>query len=272
MKIGVGSSMNITYYKRYVQIELVKGTRLLERVMGYASKHFSKHYRLSSSLLILDDGDRFKKDYLINWAYHATLQSQDNANQTKSSELSEILAHSYLPIRIKIINPNDVLQKVKVSIHLANLEQIILRLREDSRVAKRYIRTLFGDKIIYEENNEFCIDGSGYSQAMWGGIIDLISSRIIHNTALEFEYDNAESSSSFLTREEYLLRKCYNELDAKYDDDFESVKRQYLKLAKIFHPDNVQDKDESTVQIYQDRFNQISQAYQTIKNSKRTIA
>ncbi len=260
--------MNITYCKRYVQIQLLKNTKLLESVLKYAKKHFSKHYQLSSSLLILDDGERFKKDYLINWIYHATLQSQED-----KKELDKILEHSHLPIRIKISNKNDVLKKVKIYTHLSNLEQIILRLSEDDRVVKRYIRTIFGDKIVYEENNEFCVNGAGYSQAMWVGMIELMSSRVIHNVVLEFNSDKSESGDLFLTRDEYLLRKCYSELDAKYDDNFENVKKQYLKLAKIFHPDNVQDKDENTIQIYQDRFNQISQAYQMIKNSKqRTTA
>ena len=164
--------MNITYCDRYVQIELLKGTRLLDKVLEYAQKHFSKHYRLSSSLLILDDGERFKKDYLINWTYHATLQSelestkllpsptkpsqaqklessaQADEQESEPSELELLLRHSHLPIRIKITSPNDMLKRVKVHIHLASLDQVLLRLEEDDRVARRSIRTLFGSKII----------------------------------------------------------------------------------------------------------------------------
>lgn len=322
--------MNITYCDRYVQIELFKGTRLLDKVLEYASKHFSKRYHLSSSLLILDDGERFKKDYLINWMYHATLQEDANAPESSKpsskpddrekpsrhssksiesikqnkhaldsgmsaasvsssassvdssathadedietepepSELEKILERSHLPIRIKIANPNDVLKKVKIHIHISNLGQVILRLEENDRVARRYIHSLFGDKIVYEVDNEFCINSAGYSQSMWEGIISLIGSRIIHNVALEFEYEKPESSDSFLTREEYLLHKCYSELDVKVGDDMESVKKQYLKLAKIFHPDNAHGKDPHTVELYQDRFKRISDAYKTIKNSK----
>lgn len=285
--------MNITYCDRYVQIELLKNTRLLDKVLEYAQKHFSKHYRLSSSLLILDDGERFKKDYLINWTYHATLQEDkenkkllpspessraesSNANsqeiEPEPSELEQILRHSHLPIRIKITNPNDVLKRVKVHIHLSSLGQVILRLEENDRVARRYIHTLFGDKIVYEVENEFCINAAGYSESMWESVIGLISSRVIHNVALEFEYQKADSSETFLTREEYLLRKCYSELNVDYNEPLEIVKKQYVKLAKIFHPDNAHDKDAQTKEFYQDRFKKISQAYKTIKKSKRATA
>lgn len=281
--------MNITYCNRYVQIELLRGTRLLDKVLEYAQKHFSKHYHLSSSLLILDDGERFKKDYLINWTYHATLQSEqnntkllsnptknnqeagssiDSSNESEPSELDWLLRHSHLPIRIKITNPNDVLKRVKVHIHLASLDQVLLRLEEDDRVARRYIRTLFGTKIIYEVENEFCINAAGYSQSMWESVMSLISSRVIHNVALEFEYQKPKENDGFLTREEYLLRKCYSELDVGFDESLEAVKKQYVKLAKIFHPDNAYDKDQQTKEYYQDRFKKISHAYKTIKNAR----
>ena len=104
---------------------------------------------------------------------------------------------------------------------------------------------------------------------MWESVIGLISSRVIHNVALEFEYQKADSGDTFLTREEYLLRKCYSELNVDYNEPLEIVKKQYVKLAKIFHPDNALDKDAQTQEFYQDRFKKISQAYKTIKNAKQ---
>lgn len=359
--------MYITYCDKFVQIELAQGSRLLQKVLEYANKHFSKRYQLSSSLLILDDGERFKKDYLINWTYHATMQSvaltHDSTQTTKTSqeistpksneitethqngkkstktkqakdtkaksskkakkstqnevvqkaqttqisaaekapadsiphnstnstnprhtddtELAQILSYSHLPIRIKITNPNTLLKRIKVQIHLSNLGQILVRLPENNRVARRYIHALFGSNILYEVDNEFCISAVGYTESMWEGVMELISSRIIHNIALDFEFNSKKSDSShyagfgesgegfetFLTREEYLLRKCYSELNVDFRDDFAKVKKQYLKLAKKFHPDNAQGKDKNTVEVFEERFKRILDAYNTIKAS-----
>lgn len=371
--------MYITYCDKFVQIELAQGSRLLQKVLEYANKHFSKRYQLSSSLLILDDGERFKKDYLINWTYHATMQSvalthdttqatttqtektsqeistpkstpkpneiakdethqngkkstktkqakdtkaksskktkkstqevevsqkaqtteisaaekipadsipnsptnYTNPRHTDDAELAQILSYSHLPIRIKITNPNTLLKRIKVQIHLSNLGQIIVRLPENNRVARRYIHALFGSNILYEVDNEFCISAVGYTESMWEGVMELISSRIIHNIALDFEFNTKKSDSShyagfgesgegfetFLTREEYLLRKCYSELNVDFRDDFAKVKKQYLKLAKKFHPDNAQGKDKNTVEVFEERFKRILDAYNTIKAS-----
>lgn len=371
--------MYITYCDKFVQIELAQGSRLLQKVLEYANKHFSKRYQLSSSLLILDDGERFKKDYLINWTYHATMQSvalthdttqatttqttktpqetstpkstpntseitetpqnakkstktkqakdtkeksskkakkstqnkeaevaqkaqtteisaaekspadsipnnptnSTNPRHTDDAELAQILSYSHLPIRIKITNPNTLLKRIKVQIHLSNLGQILVRLPENNRVARRYIHALFGSNILYEVDNEFCISAVGYTESMWEGVMELISSRIIHNIALDFEFNSKKSDSShyagfgesgegfetFLTREEYLLRKCYSELNVDFRDDFAKVKKQYLKLAKKFHPDNAQGKDKNTVEVFEERFKRILDAYNTIKAS-----
>lgn len=371
--------MYITYCDKFVQIELAQGSRLLQKVLEYANKHFSKRYQLSSSLLILDDGERFKKDYLINWTYHATMQSvalthdttqatttqtektpqeistpkstpkpnevakdetpqngkkstktkqakdtkaksskktkkstqneevaqkaqtteisaaektpadsipnsptnSTNPRHTDDAELAQILSYSHLPIRIKITNPNTLLKRIKVQIHLSNLGQILVRLPENNRVARRYIHALFGSNILYEVDNEFCISAVGYTESMWEGVMELISSRIIHNIALDFEFNSKKSDSShyagfgesgegfetFLTREEYLLRKCYSELNVDFRDDFAKVKKQYLKLAKKFHPDNAQGKDKNTVEVFEERFKRILDAYNTIKVS-----
>ena len=59
------------------------------------------------------------------------------------------------------------LKRVKVHIHLASLDQVLLRLEEDDCVARRYIRTLFSGKIIYEEESKFALSCLGYSESMW---------------------------------------------------------------------------------------------------------
>ncbi|PAF47201.1 hypothetical protein BKH41_07935 [Helicobacter sp. 12S02232-10] len=252
--------MSVSYCNRYVQIELFQGSRLLEKVLEYANKHFSEQHHLSSSLLILDDGERFKKDYLINWTYHASLQEGKN-------DLETLLLQSHLPIRIKILKKNNILQKIKISMRVIGLNKVILELNSQNRVAKRYLKTLFREYLVLETEDEIHL--SGFETHFWENVMDLISSKIIHNVAIDFDYKGFQSetfgSSSFLTQDERLLRQCYFELESRFDDDFMSVKKRYLRLVKTYHPDNVYGKDESIIRTYHDRFRKINEAYQAIK-------
>ncbi|MDO7253343.1 J domain-containing protein [Helicobacter cappadocius] len=255
--------MNVSYCNRYIQIELFQESELFEKIMRYSSKYFSEHYRLSSSILILDDGERFKKDYLINWAYHASLEEE-------KSHLDAVLLHTHLPIRIKILKKNDVLQKVKVSLRVVGLDKVILTLEKKNALARRYLKNLFGVYCDFECENEIHLKARG--DEFWEHIMNLISSKIIHNVAIDFDYKGffgKKFDSSFLTEDECNLRGYYLELESRFDDDFQSVKKRYLSLARTYHPDNVYGRDEAIVQDYHDRFTRINEAYEAIKKSQK---
>lgn len=68
--------MDITLTQNFIQITVDEDSDFLRKALAYAEKYFSKSYRLSRTILILDDGERFKKDYLVNWAYHAFGQDE----------------------------------------------------------------------------------------------------------------------------------------------------------------------------------------------------
>ncbi|PAF42011.1 DnaJ domain-containing protein [Helicobacter sp. 11S03491-1] len=249
--------MCVSYCSKYIQIELFEKSRLLQKFFEYTKKHFSKQYYLSSSLLILDDGERFKKDYLINWAYHASLQEG-------KIKLDTLLNKSYLPLRIKILKQNDMLQKINISLQIVGLNKIILILNKENRVAKRYLKCLFGKYCIFETENQIHLNSA--DESLWEYVIGLVSSRIIHNVAIDFSYEGfGGSAHCFLTQDEYRLSQCYRELESKVSDSFESVKKRYLYLARTYHPDNVYGKDEEIVQFYYDRFRKINEAYEMIK-------
>ncbi|PAF47580.1 hypothetical protein BKH46_03920 [Helicobacter sp. 12S02634-8] len=258
--------MCINYCNRYVQIELLQGSLLLKKVLEYAQKHFSQILTLSSSLLILDDNSSFKKDYLINWIYHAGLQEEKAA-------LEVLLLHSALPIRIKILQTNHILHKVKVSLSLISPHKILLSLDQENRVAKRYLKSLFAPYLIAETHTAvyLCSTQSDF----WANVLDLISTKVIHNVAIEFDCDGLKGQKSppmsFLTQKEQTLRQHYLALHSRFDDDFRSIKKRYLKLAKAYHPDNVYGKDGAVIAVYAEYFKKINEAYQAIKKVHTSI-
>ncbi|RDU67670.1 J domain-containing protein [Helicobacter didelphidarum] len=252
----------ISYCDKYVQIKLIQDSKILNKVLAYADKHFSRHYRLSSSVLILDDGEIVKKNYLINWCYHAI-------NNTESSEqisIEEILAHSHLPIRIKIIKSTDMLEKIRIKIQMLGTSRIILTLSKRNRVAERYIKAMFGEHYIGISQNEIYLQS--HNEYFWEKVVHFLGNKIIHNIVLSFEYSDFNADDfSFLTAEERNLRQCYATLDSQFGDDFELVKKRYLKLAKEYHPDNFYGESESEILNYTTRFHQITEAYKKIKRA-----
>ena len=82
--------MNVSLHQKYLQIVVEDDNAFLHKAIAYAEKYFSKSYRLSRTVLILDDGERLKKDYLINWAYHVCLQGEQNKAQSSEYVMPDL--------------------------------------------------------------------------------------------------------------------------------------------------------------------------------------
>ena len=294
--------MDITLTQNFIQITVEEDNDFLHKALAYAEKYFSKSYRLSRTILILDDGERFKKDYLVNWAYHAFGQDEkqqkihnlidnldnpnpqnDDKNEETSliqpieeplQDLKYLLDFTYLPIRIKIVNKNSLIERVKISLRLLNAKRVMLKMDKANNVARRYIAHIFEDYYVGCDRDEIYLDST--KPYFWESIMNLISFKVIHNVILDFDYDSFATrgglgsfESSFLTDEERVLRSCYMTLECHYQDDFEQVKKNYLKLAKEYHPDNVFGQDEEIIESYSDRFRRIQEAYEKIKHYLR---
>lgn len=291
--------MDITLTQNFIQITVDEDSDFLRKALAYAEKYFSKSYRLSRTILILDDGERFKKDYLVNWAYHAFGQDEkhqkihnlvdnlDNPQPQESNDdevdtlekpieeplqdLKYLLDFTYLPIRIKIVNKNALIERVKIALRILNTKRVMLRMDKANNVARRYIANIFEDYYVGCDRNEIYLDST--KPYFWDSIMNLISFKVIHNVILDFDYDSFANrgglgsfESSFLTDEERILRGCYMTLECHYQDDFEQVKKSYLKLAKEYHPDNVFGQEAHIIESYNDRFRKIQEAYERIKN------
>ncbi|CUU39007.1 MULTISPECIES: J domain-containing protein [Helicobacter] len=294
--------MDITLTQNFIQITVDEDSDFLRKALAYAEKYFSKSYRLSRTILILDDGERFKKDYLVNWAYHAFGQDEkhqkihnlvdnlDNPQPQESNDdevdtlekpieeplqdLKYLLDFTYLPIRIKIVNKNAMIERVKIGLRLLNTKRVMLKMDKVNNVARRYIAHIFEDYYVGCDRDEIYLDST--KPYFWESIMNLISFKVIHNVILDFDYDSFANrgglgsfESSFLTDEERVLRGCYMTLECHYQDDFEKVKKNYLKLAKEYHPDNVFGQDDEIVESYSDRFRKIQEAYEKIKRYLR---
>ncbi|WP_334095008.1 J domain-containing protein [Helicobacter typhlonius] len=238
----------------------------------------------------------------MNWAYHAFGQDEkhqkihnlvdnlDNPQPQESNDdevdtlekpieeplqdLKYLLDFTYLPIRIKIVNKNAMIERVKIGLRLLNTKRVMLKMDKVNNVARRYIAHIFEDYYVGCDRDEIYLDST--KPYFWESIMNLISFKVIHNVILDFDYDSFANrgglgsfESSFLTDEERVLRGCYMTLECHYQDDFEKVKKNYLKLAKEYHPDNVFGQDDEIVESYSDRFRKIQEAYEKIKRYLR---
>ncbi len=269
--------MKVELLEPYIQISIEKESQFLKRAISFAYKHFSKAYQLSSSVLILDDGERYKKDYFLNWAYHVAMQEE---HKRDSINFQRILDKSYLPIRIKTIENCAMLEHIIVSLQIIQSSylnsQVCLRLSRPSRLARRYLCSKFQEFLLSYTRQEIFLESS--SPYFWEKLIAMLSQKIIHNVVLDFDYETFKKQNTFecfdtyLTKEEKLLKRSYQVLGCGIKDDFESVKNRYIELVKIYHPDNVYGQDKKINDGYAEKFRLINEAYELIKSNVKRVA
>ncbi|AFI05977.1 J domain-containing protein [Helicobacter cetorum] len=242
---------------KYTQIALPNNHPLLKKVLNYAKKHFNQCHMLSSSLLILNDTECFKKNYLLNWVYHA-LECAHEKDISKHS-LEEILQKSHLPIRIKIMAQNTLLESVEVKVLAFGMEYVLFITKHP--IAKRFLCQKFSAFVFLETQDELHTRGS--TQRFWELVLTLNESKIVHNVCLNFVYPNGFDNESYTTMAERKLRECYKTLGFTKHENFSKVKKRYLELAKTYHPDLHAHKEKKA--LYAKRFAIIQEAYRHIK-------
>ena len=267
--------MRVEIFSKFVQISIARQDEALPKILKYATKYFQNQYHLSSSILILDDGERFKKNYLINWTYHLAMQKHliDDNNMA----LETLLKASYLPIRIKIVSPNSLLECVNISFRMLGANRAVLILDRPNHVAKRYISALLSQIVISSDLTHIYLDSSKVD--FWHFLMQIIGNKIIHNVKLEFDYDSFKMNgfgkksfkSSYLTQSEIKLKNAYTTLGCKNTDSFFDVKSKYFELIKEYHPDKVYGKEKSIVQFYNLKFIEIKEAFDIIKLSFENV-
>ncbi len=256
--------MRVEAFSRFVQISIEEYNPALTRILNYAKKHFQQISHLSSSILILDDGARFKKDYFITWVYHLATQG---ACDEIDADLDPILEMSYLPIRIKILSTNALVECVNISFRILGTNRAVLILDRPNHIAKRYIGAILSHLVISSDLCHIYLDTQ--NSAFWSSIMDIIGSKIIHNVRLEFDYDSFKPKKypSYLTKAERNLKNAYRILGCDESESFFEIRAKYLELIKQYHPDKVFGQDEKIIEAYNIKFIELKEAFDIIKRN-----
>lgn len=258
--------MKVQAFSRFVQISIEEYNPALEKILNYAKRHFQQISHLSSSILILDDGARFKKDYFITWVYH--LATQGVCDEI-DADLDPILEMSYLPIRIKILSTNALVECVRISFRILGTNRAVLILDRPNHIAKRYIGAVLSHLVISSDLSHIYLDTQ--NSAFWSSIMDIIGNKIIHNVRIEFDYDsfkpNAKKYPSYLTKAERNLKNAYHILGCSESDSFFEIRTKYLNLIKQYHPDKVFGKESEIIEAYNIKFIELKEAFDIVKHN-----
>ena len=85
------------------------------------------------------------------------------------------------------------------------------------------------------------------------------------NRYSKYSYNRQNSFNSANYNENSQLLYHYGTLELQYGSTMEAVKVNYRKLAKMYHPDRVHHKNQTIVNLYTKKFQEIQASYQYLK-------
>jgi len=233
---------------------------------------------MPSSVIIFYDEERLseRKEFLKALAKYYS----DKSDLYYQQILKNLLRYRHKPVKIDFKTKKSV-QRDDVEIYLdaiSSKEVKILLKNENSWVISFYLSQLNGFITEWDRRKLFL----NASEARTKNRLDRLLKRkqflfynikytyspnfltILFNTFTNRRKENSFNSTKYL--KDNTVQQHYSTLEAPYDSDIETVKRNYRKLAKMYHPDRVHNKNETIVELYTKKFQKIQESYNYIKN------
>lgn len=235
-------------YSKFLQVVIREDYNDLGKILAHAKRHFSQIYKLSNTLLILDDSKKIKKQYFLNWLTH--LQECRYRNE------GNLIIYAHLPIRIKITRSLCMTYRIDAKVRVISSDRVRIWLSKHDLRAKRYVLHLFDSFVC--DRDEILLDSS--REGFWEHFMGVVQSRVMGNLVLNFDFQER----GYLTQSEQELEDSHLILNSEVGDDLLEIRKRYIRLARKYHPDNVFGADVRVMQDYKQKFVQIQNAFDMI--------
>ncbi|WP_233702704.1 J domain-containing protein [Helicobacter ailurogastricus] len=254
-------------------IEVCLDPFLYAKTSIYLKKHFPEHVKFKHTLILLEKTS-LKKAYLLNRLLYAKYALHPfNSPDMFNLLLEKILSNAHLPVVFK----ESYTPKIRAKPLLALVPKVeIQAIYMHSRLvfyythflAREFLHGLFAPFILLETPFKDPSNKRGFlheTHAHLDALQVLMSLKNPHfkHAYIQFIYP---TQKLFLTRQEELILKALRTLGLGVMHSKEEIKRRYLELAKLYHPDTAPSTKSPHHNIRKQRFLEVMEAYKILKN------
>jgi len=280
----VPGSVKLSLEESIIIAEIHHQHTSLANIKEFIKENFLEYYfgrtniTIYPDLLATKDIDT-KREKLIRWFIKASELDTDNpivARRIKD-DYKKI-------IKIKITTNTELYQNDVIPIRVAKFDQntLFIHVKKDNiNIITSYIKSKFLYSMVRFERKSGKLFINTKGQNFEESLTELLEKKSIAGKRVTFIYDKNyidslfKEARSFKQKEvyredirEYMnkIKNSYSVLQLEVDiKDIETIKKQYYKLAREYHPDRYYNSDESTTKYYQDQFMQVKEAYEALK-------
>lgn len=276
--------MKITISSKWLLVTVEKDSVYSSAISNFLVKNFQNCIKLPNTYILLSSKSELsKKKQLLLWITNVYKRLNPT---TMPSYLKTIIKSYDLTLKLKIIdNSNKRSQSISkyTTITLKRVDEsdfISLNLYPESSYVKHFIKLFFKNFKLYRNSkNELLLKLN--SEDIILRVKELLNRRVILSFRVRFKYD-LYIESICLAKErakkqqesliEIELGKSILLLESNIDDEFEIIRKRYLKLAKKYHPDSVFNESKELVDEYTKRFQDIQDAFSIVKSYRSSFS
>lgn len=255
-------------------IEVCLDPPLYKKTSLYVKKHFSEHIKFKRTLILLEP-ESLKKTYLLNRLFYAKYALHPFYHpDTFKDLLQKILDHAHLPIVFKESRTlhSAGYKPILALVHRIEVNVVYMQSRlvfyYTNFLVREFLHTAFAPHIVLEtpfkdkaNKKDFLHETHAHMDALQ--ILMALKTPHFKHAYIHFIYP---TQTLYLTKQEELILKALRTLGLGVMHSKEQIKHRYLELAKLYHPDTANPPSHYSKSIYKQRFLEVTEAYEILKN------
>jgi len=228
----------------------------------FIHRNFAKVLKYEDSMTVLHSSkEQTKRDYMLKWIKNIV---KNNAT------ISKLEMYNNFPIKIEHKTSYIPVHHLNISIRLLQNRRLLFIFEdENKKIIKKFLN------FFKEANAKMIYQGKAVlieitTQASLHKLKQMLSVRTIQNSAVQFVYTKSQMNLFLQSLKEKndaqkILMESYNLLGINKNSDMAQIKQNYKQLLKKYHPDRVFAKNQNSVNLYTQKFQQVQNAYETIQ-------
>jgi len=267
--------MQISFSHEMLAVTIEDDASTFYHLQNTIEKNFSKRIgRKDKTIVFKQDDENVQRRYFLKLIDKIYRRKNDLFDENTSKSIKKALDKT---IKITHLKSNQLQQQLKITVKIEDNYAVIFDIGSKNSVLVSYLRNYFKNHLIKYRLKNHTVTLYPYSENTAKLLEKLLNQNEIVGCYVDFSYDISE----FLTYKNRLTKKMerrkkfnalfslleefYEVLECKADDSFETIRKNYLKLVKQYHPDTITHSNPSLTSHYSDKFKTIQHAYEMIK-------
>lgn len=267
--------MQISFSHDMVAVTIQEDSKTYYYLQNIIEKNFSKRIGRKDKMIVFKQEDEnVQRRYLLKLL--SKIYKRENPRKFKKV-LEELKNSIDKSIKVSLLKSNQIQQQLILHVKIEDNYAIVLDIGNKNSILVSYLKNYFKDHLFKYRLKNNTVTIYPHSDKTASLLQKLLEQKELLGCYVSFEYNKDEVEEYKDTLLQKLRRKqtfnalyaileeYYAILECKAEDNFETIRKQYLKLVKQYHPDTIAYTNKEIIQAYSNKFQLIQHAYEMIK-------